>query len=505
MRLTGIELENIGCFARKTLRFSGMTVIFGENRTGKSTLVYAVYFALFGKHLNSHLKVADLCRKGETTGKVTLYFEKDGTSYKLGRTTDALPRLFSRSTEESPWESIPLHDPETLDAVIPIRPETASLTSFFRESELIYFLQDMPKYNQTLLQSLIGMDDSLSLRTRFKKALGRARDVKKAIENAAPRKPADPLNLELIRRQLADAEKTMADLERDRQKTMSSQLPDPTVYKLLSQQHRAKLQNRAALQALAEKLPGKDALAAEAQSLESRVREAEKSSADAADLQRNLGGVIQKADNLKLRLKHLEALEKQPACPICEQEVPPAQITALGRKIESQLAQAEADRKSIEARLEAIRGIREGQALGRKRLLEIERQAAESRDIEQRIHEVTEQIAGLASDLAQFESLRGEIHEAEARFGRDQSVEQRRAQLQEQIIRHRVALKRYEDDVKHAEEHQKHIAGAERKVLVCSVAFRAAEEAIQGLGSRLGKGPGERRRMVPPFLIPGPV
>ena len=485
MRLTGIELENIGCFARKTLRFSGMTVIFGENRTGKSTLVYAVYFALFGKHLNSHLKVSDLCRKGETAGKVTLYFEKDGTSYKLGRTTDALPRLFSRATEQSPWESIPLHDPETLDTVIPIRPETASLTSFFRESELIYFLQDMPKYNQTLLQSLIGMDDSLSLRTRFKKALGRAKDVKKGIENAAPRKPADPLNLELIRRQLTDAEKAMADLERDHRETAGSQRPDPTVYKLLSQQHRAKVQNRAALHALAEKLPGKDALAAEAQSLHSRVLEAEKASADAANLQRCLGGVIQKADNLKLRLKHLEALEKQPACPVCEQEVPPVQITALSRKIESQLAQAEADRKSIESRLETIRGLREGQARDQKRLLEIERQTVETRDIEQRIHEVAEQIAGLALDLAQFESLRGEIREAEARFGREQSVEQRRAQLQEQIIRHKVALKRYEDDVRHAEEHQKHIASAERKVLVCSVAFRAVEEAIQGLGSRL--------------------
>ena len=82
LRLRKVTLENIGCFVKKTVRFSEMSVIYGENRTGKSTLVYAVYYALYGVHLNSHLKVADLCRKGEAAGRVTLYFEKSGAAYK---------------------------------------------------------------------------------------------------------------------------------------------------------------------------------------------------------------------------------------------------------------------------------------------------------------------------------------------------------------------------------------------------------------------------------------
>ena len=143
--LEKITLENIGCFVRKTVSFSGMTTVFGENRTGKSTLVYSLYFALYGTHLNTHLKVADLCRKGEAAGCVTLHFRKNGAAYKLRRATDALPRLFRRPLPDAAWEAVALHDPDALAAVVPVRPETAAIGSFFRESELIYFLQDMPR------------------------------------------------------------------------------------------------------------------------------------------------------------------------------------------------------------------------------------------------------------------------------------------------------------------------------------------------------------------------
>jgi len=483
IRLEKITLENIGCFVRKTIRFSELTVIFGENRTGKSTLVYAVYFALYGKHLNHHLKVDDLCRKGKTAGTVTLRFEKEGIHYKLRRTTDALPRLFSRSVPEADWESVPLHAPEALDAIITVRPETASISSFFRESELIYFLQDMPKYNQTLLQSLIGMDDSLVLRNRFKKALGRAREVKKAIENAAPMKIVDPLNLELTRRQLAEANKALAELER--QTVRNSGVPDPTVYRFLVRQHQTQCENLEALKSLAEKLPSANALATEKRALELRLQETESASAGTEDLQRRLGGVIQKTDNLKLRLKHIKALESQPACPICEQEVSPEQAARLLQKIEFQLSQANEERSRIEKRLEVMRNLITGWNLDRQRLLEIDRKAQKIKNVQQRIHEVTEELAVLVQDLGQFERLQGSIREAAASHDRDTAVEAQRTYLREQIIRHRVTLKRYEDDLKHAAEHQGHITRAEQQVRVCTVAARAVEEALQGLGNRL--------------------
>ncbi len=485
IRLRKITLENIGCFVRKTLKFSGLGVIFGENRTGKSTLVYAVYFALYGKHLNTHLKVSDLCRKGEPAGKVTLHFDREGISYRLGRTTDALPRLFRRATPEEPWEPIPLHDPEILDTLLPVPAETAALTSFFRESELIYFLQDMPRYNQTMLQSLIGMEEGLNLRSRLKKAMGRAREIQKAVENAAPKRRLDPLSLELTRRQLAEAEQALAAFDSVLGGSRDPGLPDPTVYKLLLRQHEAGSKNLAALRELSEKLPPLESLAAEREALASRIREAERGEAESEGLQRGLGAAVQKRDHLRLRLKHLGALRERPACPVCEQEVPPEQIETLGRKIESQLAQAEADRQRIAAELEALHGLREARSGDQRRLLEIERQVLERRDIEQRTQDVTQQIAVLASDLRRFERVQGTIHEAEARYGREQEARSRRADLQDQVIRHRVALKRYEDDEKQAGEHQKQVALAQRKTLVCTVAFRAMEEAFQGLGSRL--------------------
>ncbi|MGD9877511.1 AAA family ATPase [Desulfococcus sp.] len=485
IRLDEITLENIGCFVRKTIRFSELTVIFGENRTGKSTLVYAVYFALYGAHLNHRLKVADLCRKGEAAGTVTLRFEKGGIAYKLQRTTDALPKLYRRPAPEAAWETVPVHAPEVLDAVIGVRPETASVSSFFRESELIYFLQDMPKYNQTLLQSFIGMDDGLVLRTRFKKALGRAREVKKAIENAAPRKSVDPLHLELTRRQLAESEKALTELEQIRRTDRGAGVPDPAIYQLLVRRHQTESKTLETLKSLAEKLPSAKALATEKRDLESRLQEAETALADAEALQRRIGGLIQKTDNLKLRLKHLATLEARAACPICDQAVSPDQAASLVRKIECQLSRAEDEKSRIEARLKNMERLARDSTRHRERLLEIDGKIQKINDIQQRIDEVTGQVTALARDLDRLERPEDGIREAPAPYDPETAVDSRRLQLQEQIIRHRVTLTRYADDLKRADEHRVHIARADRQVLLCTVAARAVEEALQSLGSRL--------------------
>jgi len=207
MKLEKCTLKNIGCFQEKTIEFSNLTVIFGENRTGKSTLIYALFFALFGKHLNSHLRLKDLCQKGKDSGTAELSFTDNKKHCTLRQFTDRLPEMFIKSDINNEYNPVSLNDPDDIKTYIPIDSETASLTSFFRESELIYFLQDIPKYNKTLLQSLIGMDQALIVRSRFKKALTKARDFRKAVVNAAPKKQIDVLSMELSRRKIDEAEK----------------------------------------------------------------------------------------------------------------------------------------------------------------------------------------------------------------------------------------------------------------------------------------------------------
>ncbi len=76
MKIESINLENIGCFSEKQIDFDKLTIIYGENRKGKTTLIYALYFALFGLHLNARLSIKDLCKKGERGGGATIRFPK---------------------------------------------------------------------------------------------------------------------------------------------------------------------------------------------------------------------------------------------------------------------------------------------------------------------------------------------------------------------------------------------------------------------------------------------
>ena len=76
MEIQQMKLKNIGCFTERTFDFSDLTVIVGDNRTGKSTLVHAIFFAIFGRHLHASLKPEDLCSKGEKFGTAIMYFSK---------------------------------------------------------------------------------------------------------------------------------------------------------------------------------------------------------------------------------------------------------------------------------------------------------------------------------------------------------------------------------------------------------------------------------------------
>ncbi len=76
MKIRRAELENIGCYVSRSFDFGDLTVVRGENRTGKSALIYALFFGLFGTHLHSGLKTLDLALQGSRpSGTAILDFE----------------------------------------------------------------------------------------------------------------------------------------------------------------------------------------------------------------------------------------------------------------------------------------------------------------------------------------------------------------------------------------------------------------------------------------------
>lgn len=486
MRIKKLELENIGCFGRAAFEFADATVVFGENRAGKSTLVYSLFFALFGRHLNGGLTLKDLCSKGETSGAARLVFEKSSSTFRLNQSTDGLPTLSESSDGgRREWRPVKLTDSEELKAYIPLTPETAALTAFFRESELIYFLQDIPKYNKTLLQSLIGIDEILIIKSRFKKALAKAREFKRGVGNASPGARPDPLDIELARRQSTKAELSLRDIEAEYQKSVRSTPENPAVFKLLRRQYEEKQKLYEQARKKKESLPSLAELERKKSELQDRLTSAEPLRRTAEDLQNRIGSKNQETKQIRSRVGKLSGLEQKSECPLCEQDLPAERLTALMAKMENRLTSAEKDRRLLESELENNRKLEKNLESVKIAVQKIDDQIRDLRQLETRIGDLEAQLKGLASDLSSFEARENTLSEDTSPYRDRDRLEERRKEAQETIIQNKVLLRQYEDRIKRYDETQKNLEIADRNALLCGVAYQAMDEAIQMLGGKM--------------------
>ena len=112
MILREIQLRNIRSYVElEPFQFPKGTLLFyGGVGSGKSSLLYAIEFALFGL---GELKGPDLLRNGATEGYVSLAFEEDGKNYvayrKLSRrrtTVSEIERAISEDGEQHPYDSV---------------------------------------------------------------------------------------------------------------------------------------------------------------------------------------------------------------------------------------------------------------------------------------------------------------------------------------------------------------------------------------------------------------
>jgi len=112
MILREIQLGNFRSYVElEPFQFPKGTLLFyGGVGSGKSSLLYAIEFALFGL---GELKGPDLLRNGATEGYVSLAFEEDGKNYvvyrKLSRrrtTVSEIERAISEDGEQHPYDSV---------------------------------------------------------------------------------------------------------------------------------------------------------------------------------------------------------------------------------------------------------------------------------------------------------------------------------------------------------------------------------------------------------------
>jgi exonuclease SbcC len=166
MKIEIVQLENIRSHVKSTVPFTrGFNCLVGGLGTGKSSVLYAVDFALFGEPLGRSFEY--LLREGADSAKVTVQFTQNGKTYKLTRGLKRRGKGIGQDFEE-----LKLFEDETLIASMKtdaIAEQFKAITGldkdlyreivWVRQEHLKELLDATPRERQRRLDELFGLSD----------------------------------------------------------------------------------------------------------------------------------------------------------------------------------------------------------------------------------------------------------------------------------------------------------------------------------------------------------
>ena len=166
MKIEIVQLENIRSHTKSTVPFThGFNCLVGGLGCGKSSVMYAVDFALFGDSIGRSFEY--LLREGAESGKVTVQFTHNGSTYKLTRGLKRKGKSINQNIEE-----LKLYEDEKLVASMKtdaIAEQLKAITGldkdlyreivWFRQEHLKELLDATPRDRQKRLDELFGLSD----------------------------------------------------------------------------------------------------------------------------------------------------------------------------------------------------------------------------------------------------------------------------------------------------------------------------------------------------------
>lgn len=166
MKIEIVQLENIRSHVKSTVPFArGFNCLVGGLGCGKSSILYAIDFALFGDPLGRSYDY--LLREGEDSGKVTVQFTQDGKSYKISRGLKRRGKGISQNFDELKLfegENIMASVKgdavaEQLKAITGLDKELFREIVWVRQERLKELLDARPRERQKRLDELFGLSD----------------------------------------------------------------------------------------------------------------------------------------------------------------------------------------------------------------------------------------------------------------------------------------------------------------------------------------------------------
>ena len=165
--IRNIELVDFLSHSDTKLEFdSGATVFVGENGAGKSSIIDAITFSLFGEHTRKNNK--GLIRRGANQGFAKIEFSANGKNYQAIRKIDSKGTLTAQFAEDVDGKLIPIAEGERkqfgesmtkhVEEAFAMDFEKLQIASIVQQGELNSIIKAKPKEFKELLNAIIGID-----------------------------------------------------------------------------------------------------------------------------------------------------------------------------------------------------------------------------------------------------------------------------------------------------------------------------------------------------------
>ncbi len=165
--LQSVELENFLSHKKTKLTFDkGVTVFVGQNGAGKSSIIDAITFALFGEHLRKSTK--GLLQRGSNQSYAKVEFSIGNRQFEAVRKIDSKGTVVAVLYEKINGESAPLAAGErrqvgesmtkTIEDLIELDFEKLKIASIVQQGELQAIIEADPKKFKELVNAIIGID-----------------------------------------------------------------------------------------------------------------------------------------------------------------------------------------------------------------------------------------------------------------------------------------------------------------------------------------------------------
>lgn len=173
MQFQRLNVQNWRCFEEESVRFEdGVTVLHGNNGSGKSSLLEAAFFALYGTDaFDTGTNMDDVVTTDEDTAEVTLSFAHRGESYEVTREIRIRASTYQEAELTTPPGQPDLEQTGPIDELIQeelrLNAEDFLNSAYVRQGDVTRLIEATPRQRQRIIDNLLQMSKLERYRERM--------------------------------------------------------------------------------------------------------------------------------------------------------------------------------------------------------------------------------------------------------------------------------------------------------------------------------------------------